>query len=71
MSLAAFRDHLLGETLKQAFRKAANPSKIFIGAIVQNCFGDEYTCQTGRQVIGKDEKGNPITKVSDAPPDAN
>mmetsp|Transcript_7980 Transcript_7980/g.11943 ORF Transcript_7980/g.11943 Transcript_7980/m.11943 type:complete len:565 (-) Transcript_7980:185-1879(-) len=71
MSLAAFRDHLLGETLKQAFRKAANPSKIFIGAIVQNCFGDEYTCQTGKQVIGKDEKGNPITKVSDAPPDAN
>uniref|UniRef100_A0A7S2HSP7 Glycosyltransferase 2-like domain-containing protein n=2 Tax=Helicotheca tamesis TaxID=374047 RepID=A0A7S2HSP7_9STRA len=71
MSLAAFRDHLLGETLKQAFRRAANPSKLFVGAVVQNCFGDEYTCKTGRQVVGKDKQGNPITKVSDAPPDVN
>jgi [Skp1-protein]-hydroxyproline N-acetylglucosaminyltransferase len=70
-SLASFRDHLLGATLKEAFRKAKNPDKIFVGAIVQNCFGDEYTCQTGVQVVGTRDDGSPITKISDTVPDKN
>lgn len=28
-------------------------------------------CKTGVQVVGEDERGRPITKVSDAPPDVN
>jgi len=71
MSLAAYREHLLAATLRQAFSHAANPDRIFIGAVVQNCFGIESTCRTGVQVVGKDSNGRPITKVSDAPPDVN
>ena len=71
MSLASFRDHLLGATLKEAFRKAEHPERLFVGAVVQNCFGDEYVCKTGAQVVGKDKNGRPQTKVSDAPPDKN
>ena len=36
MSLGAYRDHLLGATLKEAFKNAKYPSKLFIGAVVQN-----------------------------------
>lgn len=71
MSLGAYRDHLLGETLRQAFKNAANPDKLFVGAVVQNCFGIDVTCRTGVEVKGKDERGNPITKVSDRGPDVN
>ena len=72
MSLASFRDHLLGATLKEAFRKAEHPERLFVGAVVQNCFGTEYTCKTGAQLTGeKDRNGRPKTKVSDAPPDKN
>ena len=35
MSLGSYRDHLLGETLKQAYRNARNPEKLFVGAVVQ------------------------------------
>jgi len=71
MSLASFREGLLDFTLKQAFSHATNPDKIFVGAVVQNCFGIEYTCKTGAQVVGKDKRGRDMTKVSDAPPDPN
>lgn len=82
MSVAAFREHLLKETLTGAFNNAKSPDKLFIGAVVQNCFGrvDEVTgeidssgmsCRTGAQVIGKNKKGRDMTKVSDAPPDKN
>ena len=71
MSLGAYRDHLLGETLRQAFKNAASPDKLFVGAVVQNCFGIDVTCRTGVEVKGKDENGNPITKVSDREPDVN
>mmetsp|Transcript_17232 Transcript_17232/g.24258 ORF Transcript_17232/g.24258 Transcript_17232/m.24258 type:complete len:619 (+) Transcript_17232:50-1906(+) len=71
ISIAAYRDHLLGETLKDAFRKSKHPDKLYVGAIVQNCFGIESTCRTGVQVVGKDAQGRPQTKVSDAPPDIN
>ncbi|KAL7445913.1 hypothetical protein ACHAXM_011732 [Skeletonema potamos] len=71
MSLGAYRDHLLGETLRQAFKNAANPDKLFVGAVVQNCFGIDVTCRTGVEVKGTDERGNAITKVSDRGPDVN
>eukprot|EP00586_Coscinodiscus_wailesii_P009993 CAMPEP_0172515650 /NCGR_PEP_ID=MMETSP1066-20121228/269627_1 /TAXON_ID=671091 /ORGANISM="Coscinodiscus wailesii, Strain CCMP2513" /LENGTH=570 /DNA_ID=CAMNT_0013296781 /DNA_START=45 /DNA_END=1757 /DNA_ORIENTATION=- len=71
ISLASYRDHMLGNTLKGAFRKAANPDKIFVGAVVQNCFGKGIQCRTGVEVKGTNKMGRPITKVSDAPPDKN
>eukprot|EP00584_Thalassiosira_punctigera_P001498 CAMPEP_0172534776 /NCGR_PEP_ID=MMETSP1067-20121228/7026_1 /TAXON_ID=265564 ORGANISM="Thalassiosira punctigera, Strain Tpunct2005C2" /NCGR_SAMPLE_ID=MMETSP1067 /ASSEMBLY_ACC=CAM_ASM_000444 /LENGTH=687 /DNA_ID=CAMNT_0013319611 /DNA_START=116 /DNA_END=2176 /DNA_ORIENTATION=+ len=71
MSLGAYRDHLLGETLRQAFKTAAYPDKLFVGAVVQNCFGIDVTCRTGVEVKGKNKNGQPITEVSDRPPDVN
>ena len=77
ISLASFRDYLLGDTLKGAFDQAKYPDKLFIGAIVQNCFGlkpypgeEGVQCRTGAQVVGK-VNGRDQTKVSDAPPDRN
>lgn len=63
LSLAAFREGLLADTLKFAFQQAKHPDKLFVGAVVQNCFGrvldDGVTidtaglpCKTGAQVIG-------------------
>jgi hypothetical protein len=72
VSLAAFREHLLGQTLKSAFDQADRPDRLYIGAIVQNCFGLNGTvCRTGLQVIGKNAAGQDQVKVSDAPPDKN
>jgi len=71
MSLGAYRDHLLGETLRQAFKNAASPDKLFVGAVVQNCFGIDVTCRTGVEVKGTDKNGRPITKISDREPDVN
>jgi len=71
ISIAAYRDHLLGETMRLAFTNAAHPERLFVGAVVQNCFGIDSTCRTGVQVVGKNANGQPITKVSDAPPDKN
>ena len=71
MSLGAYRDHLLGETLRQAYKNAAHPEKLFVGAVVQNCFGIGVTCRTGVEVKGTNERGQPITEISDRPPDVN
>ena len=82
LSLAAYREHLLADTLVYAFSHAKNPEKLFVGAVVQNCFGkvsdDGKTidasglpCRTGFQVIGKNAQGKDQTKVSDAPVDVN
>jgi len=72
MSLAAFREHLLAQTMKSAFDEAENPDKIFIGAVVQNCYGnDGRTCRTGLQVVGKDKNGRDRVEQFDAPPDVN
>lgn len=82
LSVAAFREHLLDYTLENAFNNAKNPDKIFVGAVVQNCFGkvDYETgsvdssglpCRTGAVVVGKNAKGKDMTKVSDAPSDVN
>ena len=71
ISLAAFREHLLAQTLRSAFTQASNPHRLYIGAVVQNCFGIERVCKTGHVVVGKNDKGKDMTKVSDAPPDKN
>mmetsp|Transcript_31469 Transcript_31469/g.59963 ORF Transcript_31469/g.59963 Transcript_31469/m.59963 type:complete len:693 (-) Transcript_31469:155-2233(-) len=71
MSLGAYRDHLLGETLRQAFKTAAYPDKLYVGAVVQNCFGIDVQCRTGVEVKGKDKNGHPITEISDRGPDVN
>ena len=72
ISLAAFREQLLAQTLKSAFDQAKDPDKLFIGAVVQNCFGnDGRQCRTGLQVIGKNDQGRDMVKMSDAPPDEN
>jgi len=39
LSLASFREHMLTETMIGAFKHAKNPDQLYIGAIVQNCFG--------------------------------
>ena len=70
MSLGAYRDHLLGETLRQAFKNAADPDRLFVGAVVQNCFGIDVQCRTGVEVVGS-RKGQPVTQVSDKDPDVN
>uniref|UniRef100_A0A7S2SA14 Uncharacterized protein n=1 Tax=Eucampia antarctica TaxID=49252 RepID=A0A7S2SA14_9STRA len=74
MSIAAYREHLLDQTLRYAFDNAANPDKLFIGAVVQNCFGlggGDLPCRTGVEVVGTNAAGKPRTQVSDAPPDVN
>lgn len=81
LSLAAYREHLLGDTLEFAFSHAKNPDKLFVGAVVQNCFGkvledgtidtSGMPCRTGMQVVGKNAQGKDQTKVSEAPPDKN
>jgi hypothetical protein len=82
LSLAAYREHLLADTMEFAFTQAKNPEKLFIGAVVQNCFGrvlddgvtietDGLPCRTGVQVVGKNENGSPKIKMSDAPVDKN
>jgi hypothetical protein len=73
MSVAAFREHMLADTLRSAFRYATNPDKLFIGAVVQNCFGNETSyssksCKTGWQVV---DKKLDIREMLDAPPDKN
>jgi len=72
ISLAAFREHLLAQTLMSAFDRAKDPNKLFVGAVVQNCFGlDGVVCKTGMQVVGKYPNGQDRTSVSPAPPDSN
>ena len=78
VSLASFRDALLGDTLKGAFAQAKHPERLFVGAVVQNCLGLKpypgepgVQCRTGAQVVGKTNTGRDQTKVSDAPPDRN
>lgn len=72
VSLAAFREHLLGKSMMSAFDNAKDPSKLFIGAVVQNCYGlDGVVCKTGLEVVGKDKNGRDRTSVSPKPPDAN
>ena len=47
--------------------QAKNPEKLYVGVVVQNCFGPPYgpTCKTGAQVVGK-VNGRDQTKVREA-----
>jgi [Skp1-protein]-hydroxyproline N-acetylglucosaminyltransferase len=81
ISIAAFREFYLLETLVSAFKNAKNPEKVFVGAVVQNCFGkllEDGTldtsgapCFSGPQYAGKGKNGKDIRKVNDAPVDKN
>ena len=75
MSVAAFREGLLTATLVSAFKNAKNPEKLFVGLVVQNCFGkvlEDGTidtsgkpCTSGPIVVDKNnvnKKGVPIRK---------
>lgn len=64
LSLAAYREHLLNDTMAFAFDNALYPEKLFVGAVVQNCFGkvleDGVTvdttglpCKSGVEVVGE------------------
>mmetsp|Transcript_32964 Transcript_32964/g.80132 ORF Transcript_32964/g.80132 Transcript_32964/m.80132 type:complete len:675 (+) Transcript_32964:88-2112(+) len=40
ISVAAYREHLLVDTLRSIYENAVYPEKVFVGVIVNNCFGD-------------------------------
>ena len=87
LSIAAFREHLLHDTLVEAFENAENPNKLHIGLVIQNCFGEiagptdgnpfstintqGTPCKTGHVVVGKDKNGHDTTKVSPVEVDTN
>jgi len=81
ISIAAFREGFLLETLVSAFKNAKNPEKVFVGAVVQNCFGkilEDGTletsgtpCFSARKTIGEDETGKDIKGLLEIPVDKN
>jgi hypothetical protein len=68
ISIASYRDHRLENTLKEAFGKAADPSKVFVGVVMQNCFEQ---CKTGVHRVSPVGEKPVRTEISDAPPDLN
>jgi len=81
LSLAAYREHLLADTLTYAYKQAKHPEKLYVGAVVQNCFGrvnEDGTidpsgtpCKTGLQVTGTNAQGRDQVLMSAAPADKN
>ncbi|KAL7528160.1 hypothetical protein ACHAWF_002458 [Thalassiosira exigua] len=74
VSVASFREHLLGETLMSAFDRAARPDRLFVGVIVNNCFGTDerdFPCTGTAHVVGKDKNGMDILESVDGTPDVN
>lgn len=70
LSVAAFREHLLDETLSSAFGSASHPDKLFVGVVVNNCFSGD--CQDGVYVAGKDKNGrDKLKKLDHGIPDRN
>jgi len=57
VSVASYRDEYCPQTLVDMYEKAANPEKLFVGLVQQNC---EANCKTGVLENGK---------VENAPPD--
>ena len=58
ISIAAFRETLLSQTLKSAFDQAEFPNKVYVGAIVQNCFGtDQEPCKIKDKDVPPDPNG--------------
>ena len=56
LSVVSFRDEFCPETLKQAFSKAKNPEKLFVGLVQQNC---DEKCRSGVLDGGKIEDVKP------------
>lgn len=82
LSLAAFREHLLAATLRDAYDRAARPDDLFVGVVAQNCFGrvaedgvaidaSGTPCRTGARVVGTYANGRDRAQVFDAPPDVD
>jgi hypothetical protein len=75
VSVAAFREYLLEDTLQSLFSSAANPHKLFVGVVVNNCFGKgrggNDDCKGGVKVVGKDKMGKDKLQNVDGVPDVN
>ena len=71
ISLAAFREFYLLETLVSAFKYAKDPEKVFVGAVVQNCFGSFKEDEDGLEAF--DPSGKPCFTGKDIaiPPEKN
>ncbi|KAL3912623.1 MAG: hypothetical protein SGILL_006809 [Bacillariaceae sp.] len=71
VSVASFREHLLVDTLASAYSAAAHPEKLFVGVIVNNCFGIDEPCKGSPKVVGKDKNGRDVLEIQDGVPDVN
>jgi [Skp1-protein]-hydroxyproline N-acetylglucosaminyltransferase len=73
LSVASFREHLLADTLMSAYSSATHPEKLFVGVIVNNCFGwdGDAPCQGSPKVVGQDANGRDILEIEDGKPDVN
>jgi [Skp1-protein]-hydroxyproline N-acetylglucosaminyltransferase len=73
LSVASFREHLLADTLISAYSSASQPERLFVGVIVNNCFGlpGDDPCQGSPKVIGQDKNGHDILQIEDGKPDTN
>ena len=56
LSLATYRDENCLNTISQAYKKAKNPEKLFVGLVQQNCHAD---CMSGVLEGGKTESVEP------------
>lgn len=56
LSLATYRDENCISTISQAYKKAKNPEKLFVGLVQQNCHAD---CRSGILEGGKTESVEP------------
>jgi [Skp1-protein]-hydroxyproline N-acetylglucosaminyltransferase len=73
LSVASFREHLLADTLMSAYSSATQPEKLFVGVIVNNCFGfpGDDPCKGSPKVVGQDLNGRDILQIEDGKPDTN
>ena len=73
LSIASYREHLLGETLMSAYAQADGPDNLFVGVVVNNCFGNDvdFPCTGTAEVVGRDRKGLDKLQSVDGKPDAN
>jgi Glycosyltransferase (GlcNAc) len=68
VSIAAFREYLLQDTLQSLFSSAKNPHKVFVGVVVNNCWND---CYGAVKVVGKDKMGKDQLQNVDGVADVN
>jgi len=70
VSIAAFREYLLADTLQSLYGNARHPDKLFVGVIVNNCF-HPTECEGGVKVVGKDRMGKDKLENTHGVPDEN